>query len=288
MKIREKHSIWDRIQLLVILVLLLVVVWILGTRMSGLKAASTQRATIQVFLETALEPIGTTMYIWGGGWDDGDSESGATSTQIGLSPQWELFAKEQEASYDYTQHRYERENGLDCSGFVGWVVYNAFETESGQAGYVTLSTEMAEGFANRGWGRLIHNPKKFLPGDIVSMEGHVWICLGTCADGSVLLVHSSPPGVSVCGTQLPQKNQGADYDGSSIAITLATEFMTAYYPDWQEKYSNRTASSTYLENVSVMRWNPTTMSDAKEMQAMSGEEVLQMLEQSLSNSEENN
>lgn len=210
------------------------------------------------------------MYIWGGGWDNEDSTAGATSTHLGLSMQWETFAREQDASYNFEDHRFERENGLDCSGYVGWVIYNTFETENGLQGYVTASTDLAESLANRGWGKLIHNPKEFLPGDIVSMEGHVWICLGTCADGSVLLVHSSPPGVSVCGTTLPNVSETEE----SIAIQLATEFMNSYYPEWQEKYPRRNVSPSYLENVSVFRWSTKVMLDAKEMQEFSGEEII--------------
>lgn len=267
MKIRQNHPIRDRIKLLIILLL---VVYLLGSLAKYIEKEhdNIKKSTIEHFLGTALEPVGSTMYIWGGGWDDADNEAGATSTQLGLSLQWKIFANAQDETYNFQEHRFERENGLDCSGYVGWVVYNTFETESGRTGYVTTSTDMAENFANRGWGILIKNPKVFLPGDIVSMEGHVWICLGTCADGSVLLVHSSPPGVSVCGTGTSQGNE------NSIAVQLAEKFMATDYPHWQEKYPNRIVSSSYLENVSVFRWNESIMLDAKEMQRLSGEEIM--------------
>ena len=166
----------------------------------------------------------------------------------------------------------------------------------GNEGYVTFSTEMAENFAKRGWGRLYKNPKDFLTGDIVSMDGHVWICLGTCDDGSVLLVHSSPPGVSICGTQAPIKhlefsngesenteNTNTEYQNEisvkkSIAVEFAETFMEAYYPKWQMMYPNRTVSTTYLKDVTVMRWNVETLLDIKKYQEMSGEEVMQFLE----------
>lgn len=235
------------------------------------KKADLQRVqltpTMEDFLQTALEPVGSTMYIWGGGWDDEDSKAGATSTQIGVSPQWKIFYSQQDESYDYNDHRYERENGLDCSGYVGWVIYNTFENDDGKDGYVAKSTELAESLAARGWGKLIKNPKEFLAGDIVSMDGHVWICLGTCTDGSVLLVHSSPPGVSVCGTQITEGE-------SSIAIELATEFMEKNYPQWQEKYPERRVSDTYLENVTVFRWNENILKGAEQYQNLRGEELL--------------
>lgn len=269
MKIRQTHPILDRIKLIIVLVILLI---ILGNLVQYLEQRSTNQkiSTMEKLFQTALKPVGSTMYIWGGGWNDEDNAAGATSTQIGLYPQWGKFADQQDETYDFKEHRFERENGLDCSGYVGWVIYNTFENEDGQSGYVTTSTDMAENFANRGWGEFMKNPKEFLPGDIVSMEGHVWICLGTCEDGSVLLIHSSPPGVSICGTQVEGKEH-------TIAIELATKYMETYYPNWQKKYPNRTVPSAYLKNVSLMRWNRDTLIDAKMYQDLSGEEIIERI-----------
>lgn len=263
MRIRQSHSIRDRIKLIVYLLFVLTV---LGTfaKLVSTPQTATKTATIEKMLMTAMKPVGDTMYIWGGGWDGEDQESGATSTQIGLSKKWAEFAQMQDESYDFNQYRFEREKGLDCSGYVGWVLYNTFEKESGLTGYVTTSTDMAESFAERGWGKLIKNPRDFLPGDIVSMEGHVWISLGTCKDGSVLLVHSSPPGVSVCGTK-------------GMAIRLATEYMRHYHPNWQGKYSNREVSLSYLKKVTLFRWNKQLMTDAECFQCKSAEEIIGIL-----------
>lgn len=272
MIIRQSYGVADRVRLfLTMLFLLLVVIGVWRLKEGYVEEKSQKVSSIESLLEAALEPVGSTMYIWGGGWDDADNKAGATSTQIGLSPRWENFAKEQDETYNFEKHRFERENGLDCSGYVGWVIYNTFETENGQQGYVTTSTDIAESLAARGWGILIHNPKEFMPGDIVSMEGHVWICLGTCEDGSVLLVHSSPPGVSVCGTVL--SNQHVETDEESMAVQLATEYMTKYHSEWQERYPSRKVSCSYLENVYVFRWNEKVMLDAKELQKLSGEEI---------------
>ncbi len=266
MRIRVRHPVFDRIKVIVVLLVLLI---LLGRLVMYIEQGnnSTKESSIQNLLQKALQPVGSTMYIWGGGWDSDDKCAGATSTQLGLSAQWEYFAKQQDENYDFNNHRLERENGLDCSGYIGWVVYNTFETKSGKEGYVVTSTDMAKNYADRGWGTYIECPTEFLVGDIVSMDGHVWISLGTCTDGSVLLVHASPPGVSVCGTALE--------DGSeSIAVKLATEYMRKHHPEWQEKYPNRTVAHAYLENVSLMRWNHKTMSDAKELQLFSAEELL--------------
>ena len=285
MRIREKYAIRDRIKLGLILLFLFIICVNLA-HLVWKSIPNEKTATIETLLETALQPVGSTMYIWGGGWDDTDSEAGGTSTRIGLSSQWKAFAKQQDADYDFEKHRFERENGLDCSGYVGWVLYNTFEVEEGQPGYVTTSTDLAESLAQRGWGILIHNPKSFEAGDIVSMEGHVWISLGTCEDGSVLLVHSSPPGVSVCGTNAVNV-EGENYEDTegkgklerqtSRAVALAEAYMTTYHAKWQEKYPNRCVGENYLEDVVVFRWNENTMSDAKEMQKLPAEEILERI-----------
>ena len=273
MRIRQAHPIRDRIKVILILILLLIVLGKLAQIVKENRSIS-KTASIEMFLKTALEPVGSTMYIWGGGWNAADNASGATATEIGASPQWKCFADAQDESYDFEAHRYERENGLDCSGYVGWVLYNTFEKEAGLPGYVTLSTDMAESMAQRGWGKLIKNPQKFLPGDIVSMEGHVWICLGTCEDGSVLLVHSSPPGVSMCGTRLKEMETAS---AESAAVQLATEYMKSYHSIWQEKYPVREVPLVYLENVIVFRWSASTMQDAENLQEKSAEEIMRIL-----------
>lgn len=273
MKVRKAYAIKDRIKLVLLLLLLMITIIYLAKLVHENKERP-KTATIEAFLETALKPIGSTMYIWGGGWNMEDDGSGASSTYLGLNPQWEIFAQAQDENYDFKNHRYERENGLDCSGFVGWVLYNTFESQEGQCGYVTLSTDMAESMAERGWGKLIRNPREFLPGDIVSVEGHVWICLGSCQDGSVLLVHSSPPGVSVCGTTL-STSQGTEKE--SQAVKLATQYMKEQHPKWQEKYPNREVSPSYLKDVTVFRWTKSVMSDAQEYQKKSAEEILEIL-----------
>ena len=79
------------------------------------------------FLRTAMEPVGSTMYIWGGGWNSEDNGSGEDAKIIGVNPNWKKFFISQGSDYDYKEHRYEHGNGLDCSGYVGWVMYNIFE-----------------------------------------------------------------------------------------------------------------------------------------------------------------
>lgn len=274
MRSRKRYKVPELVKIFILVIILLisslltrcVSVGDIRLETSGQEISVPSMATL---FEIAMEPVGTTMYIWGGGWDSDNERAGKSATQLGLSSRWKEFADEQGADYDFEEHRYESENGLDCSGYIGWVIYNLFEKENGQDGYVTFSTTMAEDFASRGWGKLVKNPHKFLPGDIVSMQGHVWLSLGTCEDGSVLLVHSSPPGVSVCGTAIS--------DTQSIAATLAEEYMLEKHPDWQEKYPSREVPYTYLEEVVVFRWDEDTLEDVFEYQSMTGEQMMEFL-----------
>ena len=237
-----------------------------------MKQQNQSTRTLLHFLKTALLPIGTTMYIWGGGWNEEDTGAGIEATTIGLSPRWAKFAKKQDAFYDYKKYRYRIHDGLDCSGYVGWVLYNTLETESGKSGYVMSAEKMAETFAKRGWGDYIpaSEKKDYKPGDIVSMKGHVWISLGTCSDGSVVLVHASPPGVSLCGTCLKDKN------GKSEAVCLAESYMKMYYLTWYQRYPECSRGDFYL-NGSIFRWNTLVLPDKEKIQDKSSKEVLHFL-----------
>ncbi len=94
------------------------------------------------------------MYVWGGSWNEEDTAAGIEACTIGVSPRWAEFAAMQSAHYNYRYTRYQIHDGLDCSGYVGWAVYNTFESENGREGYVVKSTNMAKNFADRGWGEL--------------------------------------------------------------------------------------------------------------------------------------
>lgn len=227
--------------------------------------------TLKNFLCTALLPLGNTMYIWGGGWNEEDTGAGTDAVSLGVSPQWKAFADLQTNDYDYRTTRYQIHDGLDCSGYVGWTVYNTMETESGKEGYVFKSTDTAELYAGNGWGDFTpaSQVKDWLAGDIMSMRGHVWICLGGCEDGSVLLIHSSPPGVRLCGTEIP--------DGTSQAVSLAEEYMAIHCPEWYRKYPDCQVKSTYLKDSGQMRWNTETFPDADEIRAMTPRELLDTL-----------
>lgn len=231
-----------------------------------------EQVSILDFLEIAAAPVGSTMYVWGGGWNEADTGAGIEAVTLGLSERWAAFAKEQDSGYNYKDHRYQIHDGLDCSGYVGWAVYNVMETENGGEGYVSSSTGMAQALADRGLGEYIsrEDMDRWLPGDIMSMKGHVWISLGMCGDGSVLLLHSSPPGVIFCGTALA--------DGSdSQAVKLAQTIMSTHYPDWYARYPDCSRPASYLEKSSAMRWNTNVLADEEGIRQMSAEQVVNLL-----------
>lgn len=228
--------------------------------------------TMQEFLKIAMEPVGQTMYVWGGGWNEEDTGAGIETTTLGLSSQWKIFFEQQSSNYDYQTTLYQIHDGLDCSGYVGWVIYNLMESESGQSGYVMKSQEMASTYASYGWGTFTPYSEvtDHKPGDIFSNEGHVYISLGTCDDGSVLLVHSSPPGVRLCGTLLASGE-------SSKAVELASSIMSTHYPEWFEKYPSCEVDLSYLTNYDQFQWNADTLSDAQFIQNLSAEEIADLL-----------
>ena len=118
------------------------------------------------------------------------------------------------------------------------------ETESGKEGYVVGANRIAKRLGGKGWGIWTQDVKipdgqngyEMKPGDIMSTNGHVWISLGTCADGSVVIVHSSPSksrtGQPGAGVQI----SAVGTSESCQAYVLADRYMSKYYPAWYERY----------------------------------------------------
>lgn len=237
--------------------------------------------TIKNFLLTALEPVGQVMYIYGGGWNEEDTGAGIEARSIGLAPQWRDFFEKQNSSYNYSNYNYKVDNsvihlGLDCSGFVGWALYNTINEVDGLDGLVDSSRKMANNFANLGWGTLTAkgNFSDYKAGDILGGAdvGHIWICIGQCDDGSVVFVHSSPPGVQISGTYT------RDGRKNSQAIALASQYMQKYYPQWYSRYPDSSRDASYLRQYNRFRWEVgKKLDDPEGIQNMSVENVLKEL-----------
>ena len=218
----------------------------------SVKAEPHDRPTLRSFLTHAFQPCGHTLYVWGGGWNEADSGAGKDGLTLGENPAWHTYFDGHAGHYDYRQHRFEHGNGLDCSGFVGWALYQIFAREDGEEpGYVMSSTAMAQTFAARGFGRFVPREEitYYRPGDIVSLNGHVWISLGQYRDGSVMLIHSTPNGgVQVSGTVTREGHY------SSMAMEAATGVMVRHFPEWSRHYSTKPCGPSYLTG-NLMRWD---------------------------------
>ena len=146
--------------------------------------------TLKNYLQTAMNPVGTALYVYGGSWDWQDVNSSNQALTIGLPQSWIDFFQQQDANYTYKNsadpaHSYYPHNswnqyyyaGVDCSAYIGWTVYNVMHTESTtndlSDGYVMSAVKMAKTFADKGWGTWTRDIKSFKPGDIFSMSGHV-------------------------------------------------------------------------------------------------------------------
>ena len=173
-------------------------------------------------------------------------------------------------------------------------MYNTFETEDGKGGYVYPSTENSMRLADRGWGDLIQkapfmgrrNDKSVHPGDIISIKGHVWISLGTCRDGSVLLSHSSPSfsrsGQPGGGVQIAALGENKD----CAAFKIANKFMNEYYPEWSRRYETTLVSpDVYFDfqddRAGIFSWYTDGrnggLTDPEDIKHMDPKDVLDLL-----------
>ena len=223
--------------------------------------------TLRNFLATSLMPVGTTLYVFGGGWNWQDTGSSRLVTSIGVPPSWIDFFQAQPMNYSFKSLDYADGDdpanmdaklsyypyygwneyyyaGADCSAYIAWSVYNTLHDKSGEPGYLTNSRKMAKLFESKGWGTFTNEFKMprnsaesdFKTGDIFSIDGHVWICVGVCDDGSIVILHSTP---SLSYTNLPGGGPQLGAIGktnSCDAWQTANRYMTTYYPDWSRRY----------------------------------------------------
>ena len=224
------------------------------------------------FLRTAMLPVGSTMYVYGGGWNEEDTAAGEEAVTIGISPRWKEFFEKQDASYDDLKTEYQIHDGLDCSAYIGWAVYNVLQKENGKEGYVYPSRALADKYEELGLGQTVPIEESELkPGDIISMKDHAWICLGEMEDGSYLVLHASPPGVMINGTK------GWD-GGYSQAIQLAENTMRTHYPEWFKKYPNCSRGTSYISGaVGAFSWDPKIMQDPEGICGLHADKIVMLL-----------
>lgn len=218
--------------------------------------------TVKNLLSAMFAPMGKTLYVFGGGWDYQDKGGSFLTTKIGLSDTWAAFYGAQNADFYYHGIYYPANGwnqfsclGLDCTGYIGWALYNTLQSSSDETpSLVVLSRNMARTYAERyGFGTWEHIPggsedegycrdviSRLLPGDMVSMPGHAYMVLGTCGDGSLVIMHStvtrSVTGVEGGGVQLSAISPAGNEDTSCEAYQLVNYYMSRYFPDWTLRY----------------------------------------------------
>ena len=259
--------------------------------------------TLRNFLKLAMEPVGTVLYIYGGGWNWQDDAASVQAKSIGVSADWIRFFREQNAGFTYrdrdgdeskkdapsSYYPYGGYNeyyyaGLDCSGYAGWVIYQLLNTENGNDGYVTFASGTAKLLADAGLGTL-KKVNTVKPGDVVSLGGHVWISLGTCSDGSVVLVHSTPSfsreGQPGGGVQI----SAAGFSEDCEAYALADAYMSRFFPEWYSRYAACLKDpETYFlfdkDDLGVFSWDTEAeggIKDPEGIQKMGAEQVLELI-----------
>ena len=72
--------------------------------------AAGRQTTIKELLQTGLQPVGSTMYVWGGGW----SRNGASkeARRLGVSASWKKFYKKQKKGYNYRKYLFQLQNDM--------------------------------------------------------------------------------------------------------------------------------------------------------------------------------
>jgi hypothetical protein len=225
--------------------------------------------TLKNFISTAFQPVGTTLYVFGGGWDFQDLGTSYEGRTIGISQNWVKFFDDQNTSYTYRDDAHPNNTyypfgefnqyyyaGLDCSGFVGWSIYNTIYNDSlAHPGFVTNAKKIANNLEKEKYGIWMHtvngstysNPNYTLlanelkVGDILSTSGHVMIVLGKCNDGSFIILHSTPSnsksGSPGGGVQMSAVNTKESGSTNCEAYKLCEEFMNKYFKKWSERYN---------------------------------------------------
>lgn len=226
--------------------------------------------TVKELLAAAAEPCGRCLYVWGGGWNEEDTGAGVEAMSTGVSPRWHEFFLENDASYDMNHTKYQIHDGLDCTGYLGYSVYQVFGDTYSQSGYVFQSGAVGEKFRALFGGQLIPRQeiRDYQAGDIMCRNGHVFLVVGQCEDGSLLFFHASPPAVTLCGTPTP------DGKAASLAVSLAEEYMSKYRSECYQKYETCRTDGTFLRSYDQYRWDEALLTDPDGYRDMTAREIL--------------
>lgn len=227
--------------------------------------------TVKEFLTAALEPCGSCLYVWSGGWNEEDTAAGIEAMSMGVSPRWKQFFNENDEAYDFTTTRFQIHDGLDCTGFLGWSVYQVFGDRYSDTGYVFQSGTVIDNYLRLFGGErtAAADVTDYRAGDIMCKDGHVFIVIAPCGDGSLLFIHASPPVVSLCGTPTPDGNT------TSEAIVLAKTYMQMYFPVCSGRYDGTYERGMgFLTEYDRYRFDETVLCDGDDYFIKTGDEIL--------------
>lgn len=229
--------------------------------------------TLTDFLRAAMEPVGQCLYIYGGGWNEADDGAGIEAMTKGVSPRWKEFFDAHDEWYNYEDYLYNIHDGLDCTGLLGYAAYQVFGDRYSDSGYVFTSGTVGENYLRLFGGTLTpaDETDKHRVGDIMVTNGHVWLSFGECADGSVLILHSSPPNPTFSGTPVPGKQNG-------LSVSLAERAMTAYAPEAYARYPhNCVRDMSFLTDYDRYTFPESVLPDRDGLREMSADEVVAFL-----------
>ena len=271
--------------------------------------------TLKNFLSTAFQPVGTTLYIFGGGWDFQDVGASNEARSIGISPNWIQFFDDHDSNYTYKDFNKEKSYypfgdfneyyyaGLDCSGFVGWSLYNTMYKDTlKEKGYVAYAKLISKYLSTLNYGIWKHNLEKSINsnqdyilwakelkvGDIISTDEHVMIVLGKCNDNSFIILHSTPSdsitGYPGGGVQLTAVNPNESESKNCEAYTLCKEYMKKYYRKWSQRYEAYVISTKKVfnfidEDTGIFHWDLQNgvISDPENFASKTAKEILRDL-----------
>ncbi|MBQ4087388.1 MAG: copper amine oxidase N-terminal domain-containing protein [Clostridia bacterium] len=234
------------------------------------EASSLYTPTVKNMLANAFLPVGKAVYVYGGAWNEEDTAAGVEAMTYGISSRWAEFYNAQSSAYNYQNTRYQIHDGLDCTGYVGWTMYQLFGNSYSDIGYVYQSKKMASSYASLFGGT--YTPKeqvtKRVCGDVMSSGGHAYMVVGQCSDGSVVFLHASPPAVNLCGTAAPNGRTNSE------AVKLATRYMKTYFPAHYGKFPDTSRGKAYLTDYNRMQWPENVLPDPDGYRNMSAEAIL--------------
>lgn len=223
--------------------------------------------TVKNMLKAALMPVGRCLYVWGGAWNKEDTGAGEEAMSLGVNGRWQQFFDANNAGYDYNKTRYQIHDGLDCTGYLGWTVFQAFGDRYSSSGYVFKSGTVTSTYQRLFGGqyRLPSQVTDYQPCDVMGMNGHVYLVIGRCGDGSVLFLQASPPTVSLCGA--PENSE---------AVRLAEQYMAEYRGECFTRYGQGICSrgGAYLTQYSQFRWSDDVLPDPDGYRNMTPAEIL--------------